>query len=123
MWCRRYMIDQSTQDYVKFARAKGLSQGEIYKNHILRNAIIPLAHGIPSSIILSITGALITETVYSIPGMGKMLPDSLTSFNNPMIVALTFIFTALAIFSVLAGDILITFIDPRISLDDKGGRK
>lgn len=123
IWVRRYMIDQSTSDYVKFARAKGLSQQETFLKHILRNAIIPIAQGLPSAIIATIGGAVMTETIFSAPGMGKMLPDAVNNFNNPMIVALTFIFTVLSIFSVFAGDILITFIDPRISLATKGGRK
>ena len=123
IWIRRYMIDQSSSDYVKFARAKGLSQSEIFVKHILRNAIIPIVNGIPSSIILTISGAVITETVFAIPGMGKMLPDSITAFNNPMIIALTFIFTSLSIFSLLLGDILVTLVDPRIQLAAKGGSR
>ncbi|MBE6114242.1 MAG: ABC transporter permease [Erysipelotrichaceae bacterium] len=123
MWIRRYMIDQSTQDYVKFAKSKGLSQKEIFNNHIMRNAIIPIAQGIPSSIVSVISGALITEAVYAVPGMGKMLPDSISAFNNPIVITLTFIFTGVSIFALLAGDLLITVIDPRISLADNGGRK
>lgn len=120
-WIRRYMIDQSTSDYVKFARAKGLSQKEIFKNHILKNAIIPIVNGIPGSIVLAIGGAVITESVFAIPGMGKMLPDAINSVNNNMVITLTFIFTTLSIFSLLAGDILLTIVDPRISLNAKKG--
>ena len=119
MWLRRYMIDQSNADYIKFARAKGLSEKEIYKNHILKNAIIPIVNGIPSSIILAISGAVITETVFAIPGMGKMLPDSIKAVNNNMVITLVFIFTTLAIFSVLLGDIMMTWVDPRIKLTKK----
>lgn len=121
MWLRRYMIDQSNADYVKFARAKGLSQGEIFRKHILRNAIIPIVNGIPASIILCISGALITESAFAVPGMGKMLPDAIKSTNNNMVITLVFIFTALSIFSVLIGDLLMTVVDPRISLTSKGG--
>lgn len=121
MWLRRYMIDQSNADYVKFAKSKGLSKREIFKSHILKNAIIPFVNGLPSSIILAISGAVITESVFSIPGMGKMLPDSITAANNNMIITLTFIFTSLSIFSVLLGDLLMTIVDPRISLDTKKG--
>lgn len=120
IWTRRYMVDQSNSDYVKFARAKGLSQKEIFNNHILKNAIIPIVNGIPASIILAISGAVITETVFAIPGMGKMLPDAIKSFNNSMVITLTFILTALSVLSLLLGDILITFVDPRIKLDNKG---
>ncbi|KAF0226428.1 MAG: peptide ABC transporter permease [Erysipelotrichaceae bacterium] len=125
MWTRRYMVDQNTADYVKFARSKGLSEWQIYLKHILRNAIIPIAHGLPGAIIGAIGGAIITERIYAIPGMGKMLNDSIRVFNNNMVITLTFIFTSLAILSVLLGDLLITRIDPRIILDDKkkGKRK
>jgi len=121
MWLRRYMIDQSNADYVKFARAKGLSQKEIFRRHILRNAIIPIVNGIPSSIILCISGALITESAFAVPGMGKMLPDAIKQCNNNMVITLVFIFTSLSILSVLAGDLLMTVVDPRISLTEKGG--
>ena len=122
MWLRRYMIDQSNADYVKFARAKGLSQKEIFRKHILRNAIIPIVNGIPASIILCISGALITESAFAVPGMGKMLPDAIKQTNNNMVITLVFIFTALSIFSVLIGDLLMTVVDPRISLTEKGGK-
>lgn len=122
-WVRRYMLDQANSDYVKFARAKGLSQREIFSKHILKNAIIPIVNGIPASVILCISGALITESAFAIPGMGKMLPDSITKMNNNMVITLTFIFSALAIFSVLLGDILMTIVDPRIQLAAKGDDK
>lgn len=125
MWTRRYMVDQSTADYVKFAKAKGLSESEIFSKHILKNAIIPIAHGIPGNIIGTISGAVITESIYAVSGMGKLLPDSIKAFNNQMVIALTFLFTFLSIFSLFAGDLLVTAIDPRISLvnNAKGGRK
>ncbi len=120
LWIRRYMVDQSSADYVKFARAKGLSNNEIFRTHILRNAIIPFVNGFPSAVILTISGAVITETVFAIPGMGKMLPDSIKAYNNPMVIGLTFIFTAVSIFALLLGDLLVTVVDPRIQLQAKG---
>lgn len=122
-WTRRYMIDQSTSDYVKFARAKGLSQGEIFNKHILKNAIIPIINGIPTSIVACISGAFITESAFAIPGMGKMLPESIKKLNNNMVVTLVFIYSSLAIFSVLIGDLLMTVVDPRIQLAAKKGKK
>ena len=58
--------------------------------------------------------------VFSIPGMGKMLPDAINANNNAMIITLTFIFTALSIIALLLGDVLMTFVDPRIQLSSKG---
>ena len=120
MWSRRFMIDQSNSDYVKFARAKGLSEREIFRKHILKNAIIPFVNGIPGSIILAISGAYITESVFAIPGMGKMLPDSITRMNLRMIICLIFIYTTLSVLSIMLGDILMTWVDPRIKLADGG---
>ena len=122
MWMRRYMIDQSTSDYVKFARSKGLSEGEIFSKHIMRNAIVPIARNIPGSILGALTGAIITERVYAVPGMGKMLTDAINNNNNAMIIGLTLIFTLLSVLSVILGDIMMAMVDPRISYQ-AGGRK
>lgn len=123
IWIRRYMIDQSSADYVKFAKAKGLSDKEISQRHIFRNAVIPIVNGIPRSIVGAIQGATITETVFAMSGMGKMLPDAIKGHNNTMVIGLLFIFTTLSILSVFAGDLLLTKVDPRISLQSKGGSK
>lgn len=123
IWVRRYMIDQQSADYVKFAKAKGLSEKEITKKHIFRNAIIPITNGIPMSIVGAIQGATITETIFAMSGMGKLLPESIKGHNNAMVIGLLFIFTTLSILAVFVGDILLTKVDPRISLQSKGGRK
>ncbi len=122
LWTRRYVVDQMNSDYVKFARAKGLNNQEIFSKHILKNAVIPIAQGIPSSLAGCLTGAIITEAVYSVGGMGKMLPNAINQYNNIIIVALTFLFSTISVLSVLAGDIILTKIDPRISLSEKAGR-
>ncbi|MGF3142481.1 ABC transporter permease [Facklamia sp. P13055] len=119
MWIRRYMVDQQSSDYVKFAKAKGLSQSEISRKHIFRNAIIPIVNGVPGAIIFSIAGATITEQVFAIPGMGKMLPDAILSHNNPITVGLIFIFSVLGVVSIMLGDIAMTLVDPRIRLEVK----
>ncbi len=116
LWIRRYMVDQVTADYVKFARSKGLSQAEVFFRHIMRNALIPIVHSIPVAVIASLSGAVITESFYAVPGMGKMIPTSMWDYNNPMLIALTFIFTVVSIAAIFLGDILVTLVDPRISL-------
>ncbi len=121
-WNRRYMIDQMNSDYVKFARAEGLSEKEIYSIHISRNALIYIVHGIPASILMSLTGAFITETVYSVPGVGRLLINSIGQHDNGVVVALTVFYTSLSLISVILGDLLLAKVDPRISLSaDKGG--
>ena len=122
VWIRRYMIDLQSQDPVRFARAKGLSEQEISNKHIFKNAMVPLVSSIPGAIIGVITGATLTETIFAFPGMGKMLIDSVKASNNSMVVGLVFIFTCLSIFALLLGDILMTMLDPRIKLTSKGGK-
>ena len=122
LWMRRYVVDQMNSDYVKFAKSKGLSKKEIFRNHIFKNAVIPIAHGIPTALAGCITGSIITESIYSVGGMGKMIPDSINNHNNSMIVALVFMFAGISILSVLLGDIVLTKVDPRISLSEKAGR-
>ena len=122
LWMRRYVVDQMNSDYVKFAKAKGLNKSEIFRRHIFKNAVIPIAHGIPTALAGCITGAIITEAVYSVGGMGKMIPDSINNYNNPMVIALVFIFAGISVLSVLLGDIVLTKVDPRISLSEKAGR-
>ena len=122
IWIRRYMIDLQSQDFVRFARAKGLSEKEISNKHIFKNAMVPLVSGIPGAVIGVIQGATLTETVFAFPGMGKMLIDSVKASNNSMVVGLVFIFTALSVFALLLGDVLMTMLDPRIKLTAKGGK-
>lgn len=122
IWIRRYMIDLQSQDFVRFARAKGLSEKEISNKHIFKNAMVPLVSGIPGAVIGVIQGATLTETVFAFPGMGKMLIDSVKASNNSMVVGLVFIFTGLSVFALLLGDILMTMLDPRIKLTTKGGK-
>ena len=86
IWIRRYMIDLQSQDFVRFARAKGLSEKEISNKHIFKNAMVPLVSGIPGAVIGVIGGATLTETVFAFPGMGKMLIDSVKASNNSMVV-------------------------------------
>lgn len=122
LWSRRYIVDQMNSDYVKFAKAKGLNKTEIFNRHIFKNAVIPIAQGIPASLAGCLTGAIITEAIYSVGGMGKMLPDAVKQHNNVIIIALTFLFSTISVLSVLLGDIVLIKIDPRISLSEKAGR-
>lgn len=122
-WVRRYMIDQMSSDYVKFARSQGLSEGEIFRKHILKNAIIPISQGIPGSIIGCLTGAIVTERVYGVPGMGKLLTEAINKTDNATIVAISFIYAVLSVIALLIGDIVMAKLDPRISFATGGGRK
>ncbi len=124
-WTRRYMIDQMNSDYVKFARAEGMSEREIYNIHIARNAMIYIVQGIPSSILFALTGALLTERVYGVPGVGGLMITAINQHDNAVIVAMTLILTSISIAGQILGDLLLAKYDPRISLstDSGGGRK
>ncbi|MFC3928503.1 ABC transporter permease [Streptococcus caprae] len=122
VWVRRYLIDQQLSDYVRFARAKGLSEKEISNNHIFKNSMVPIVANIPGAIVGVIVGATLTEKIYAFPGMGKTLIDGIQASNNNMVVGLSFIFSALGILAVMLGDILMTVLDPRIKLATKGGK-
>ncbi len=118
-WMRRYMIDQSNADYVKFARSGGLTEGEIFRNHIMKNAAIPIVHGIPASVLAALVGAIITERVYVVPGTGNLLTKAINSFDNGVIVGVTLFYAILSVTAIILGDILMSVIDPRISFSAK----
>ncbi len=118
-WLRRYMIDQMNSDFVKFARSGGLSEGEIFRKHILKNAIIPIVHDIPASILFALTGAIITERVYVVPGVGNMLTRAINAYDNGVIVGMVLFYAVLTVTSVILGDVLMSVLDPRISFTAK----
>ncbi|MBR4237748.1 ABC transporter permease [bacterium] len=119
-WLRRYMIDQMNSDYVKFARSGGLSEGEIFTKHIFKNAAIPIVHGIPGSILFSLVGALVTERVYVVPGVGNTLTKAINYYDNGVIVGITLFYSVLSVISIILGDVLMSMVDPRISFSSKG---
>ena len=118
-WLRRYMIDQMNSDYVKFARSGGLSEREIFSKHILKNAIIPLVHGIPGTILGALIGAIITERVYVVPGAGNLLTKAINMYDNGVIVGVTLFYAMLSVISIIMGDILMSMVDPRINFTSK----
>ena len=118
-WLRRYMIDQMNSDYVKFARSGGLSEHEIFSKHILKNAIIPIVHGIPGTVLGALTGAIITERVYVVPGAGNLLTEAINKYDNGVIVGMTLFYATLSVLSIILGDILMSMVDPRISFSSK----
>ena len=118
-WMRRYMVDQATSDYVKFARSGGLSEREIFTKHIMKNAAIPIVHGIPGQVLGAMIGAIITERVYVVPGAGNLLTEAINKYDNGVIVGVTLFYAVLSVVSVILGDILMATVDPRISFTTK----
>lgn len=114
MWMRRYMVDELNKDYIKLARAKGVKERTIMFQHVMRNAFIPLAQFLPATILLTITGSIYVESLYSIPGMGGLLVDAIQRQDNPIVQALVLLFSSLGIIGLFLGDVLMALIDPRI---------
>ena len=123
MWLRRYMVDETNKDYIKLARAKGVPNSTIWFRHVFRNSVVPMVNLIPGSILLTISGSIYVESLYSIPGMGGLLVDVIQRQDNNMVLALVVIFAALSILGLLLGDLLMAIVDPRISFTKKEGSR
>ena len=120
IWVRRFMVDELSNDYVKFARSKGLSEKTIMYKHVFRNAVVPLVRNIPATLLGAIVGSYYVETIWKIPGTGRLLVTALQSTppDVSVIEGLTLIYGAISMLSFLLGDIITVFFDPRIKLED-----
>lgn len=120
IWVRRFMIDELSSDYVKFARSKGLSENTIMYKHVFRNAVVPLVRNIPATLLGAIIGSYYVETIWKIPGTGRLLVTGLQSTppDISIIEGLTLIYGAISMLSFMLGDIVTVFFDPRIKLED-----
>jgi len=123
MWLRRYMVDELNKDYVRLARAKGVSGKNIMMKHVLRNAFVPMIQYIPTSLLYTVCGSIYIESLYSIPGMGGLLVDVIGRQDNPMVQAIVMIYSCIGIVGLLMGDLLMGLIDPRISFVKKEGAR
>jgi peptide/nickel transport system permease protein len=116
----RYMrsatLEQLSQEYVRSARSKGLSEGRVMTGHVLRNALIPLVTVIGIDVPLYLTGAVLTETVFSWPGMGRLFFDSLTVRDYPVLMGILVLGAVLIVVGNLVADVIYGLLDPRISL-------
>jgi oligopeptide transport system permease protein len=118
---RTSMLDVLNQDYIKTARAKGLSAITVVSKHTVRNAILPVVTIIGPIFVNVITGTLVVEQIFGVPGLGKHFVSSVYSNDYTMISGLTIFYSAILIFVIFVTDILYGFIDPRIRLG-KGGK-
>ena len=109
------------QDYVKFARAKGLSSRRVVGVHVFKNILIPLVTVVGLEIGGLIAFAVVTESIFAWPGMGKLIIDSINQLDRPVMVAYLMMITLLFIAINLAVDILYSVIDPRVRLRDVKG--
>lgn len=123
MWLRRYMVDETNKDYIKLARAKGVPNSTIWFRHVFRNSVVPMVQLIPGSILMTISGSIYVESLYSIPGMGGLLVDVIKRQDNNMVQALVILYSIMGILGLLLGDILMGIVDPRISFTKKEGSR
>lgn len=113
-YIRAAVIEQLSAGYVRTAYAKGLSSWVVVGRHILRNALIPVVTLIALDIPTLFTGALVTEQVFRVPGIGSLLIDSIERSDTPVVMSITFIYAILIVAFNLIADLLYGWLDPRI---------
>ena len=114
---RASMLDNLNQDYVRTARAKGLTERSVVLGHVLRNSLIPVVTVIALGVPTIFGGAIITEQVFKVNGIGQLLIGAIHANDIPMVQTLTFIFAMLIVLFNLIADVLYGILDPRIRYD------
>jgi peptide/nickel transport system permease protein len=115
---RGSIIDVSTQDYLRTARAKGLSERAVIWRHSVRNAMLPVVTVLGVRIAFILSGTIIVETVFAIPGIGRLFTDSVFRLDYQVVQSLVVIFAVLVVVINLLTDLTYAVIDPRIRLRD-----
>jgi peptide/nickel transport system permease protein len=111
---RASMLEVLSQDYIRTAQAKGLASRDVLMRHALKNAAVPIVTVIGIGIALLISGVVVTETVFAIPGIGRLTVDAILRRDYPIIQAVTLLFSAVYVLINLAVDLSYTLLDPRI---------
>ena len=114
-YVRSAMLDVIRLDYVTTARSKGLKERVVVMKHVVRNALIPVVTLVALQMPAVFGGAIVTEQIFRIPGIGSLLIDAILRNDTPVIMAVTFVFSCLVIFFNLVADVLYGWLDPRIS--------
>jgi peptide/nickel transport system permease protein len=114
-YVRSAMLDVVGMDYVTTARAKGLRDRTVVIGHAARNAMIPVVTLVALQMPHVFGGAIVTEEIFRVPGIGSLLINSILASDTPVVMAITFVFAALVILFNLIADLLYGFLDPRIS--------
>lgn len=108
------MIEESSKDYVRVAKSKGLNQNEIYKKHILRNSLISVITVIGMITIYLITGTIVIENVFALPGLGTLLMEGISRKDYPLVQGIVLYISFSVILINFIIDIMYSIIDPRI---------
>jgi peptide/nickel transport system permease protein len=116
-WYRTLFLEEVEKDYVRTARAKGLSETYVLFTHVLKNAMIPILTGVVVVLPLLFIGSLITESFFSIPGLGSYTIDAINKQDFAIVRAMVFLGSALYILGLLLTDISYTLVDPRVRLN------
>ena len=114
-YVRSAALDVIRLDYVTTARAKGLAEGVVVLKHVVRNALIPVVTLVALQMPAIFGGAIVTEQIFRIPGIGSLLIDAILRNDTPVIMAVTFVFSCLVLVFNLVADLLYGWLDPRIS--------
>lgn len=114
---RSATLDVLGSDYIRTANAKGLSKTKVLFKHALRNSLTPVITYAGPMIAFIITGSLVVESIYNVPGIGSSYVQSITNRDYPLVMGLTIFLTYLVIFMVLISDILYKVVNPRVDLD------
>ncbi|MCL1802818.1 MAG: ABC transporter permease [Eubacteriaceae bacterium] len=117
---RTELLEILGSDYMLFAESKGISGAALFFRHALRNALIPIITVLAPLIVALMTGSLVVERIFSIPGIGSLLVSAIQANDYNVIIALSFIYSAMYIFIMLVLDILYGIIDPRIRITKEG---
>jgi peptide/nickel transport system permease protein len=119
-YSRASMLEVLGQDYVRTARAKGVSENKVVFKHALRNALIPIVTILGLDLPGLVVGAALTETVFNWPGMGRLFVDMAFAREYSVIMAITMITAVVVILGNLIADVLYAVVDPRVRLTGKG---
>jgi peptide/nickel transport system permease protein len=114
-YVRSAVLDVIKLDYVTTARSKGLAERVVVLKHVVRNALIPVVTLVALQMPAVFGGAIVTEQIFRIPGIGSLLIDAILRNDTPVIMAVTFVFSCLVILFNLIADLLYGWLDPRIS--------
>jgi peptide/nickel transport system permease protein len=102
-------------DYVTTARSKGLAERVVIVKHVVRNALIPVVTLVALQMPAIFGGAIVTEQIFRVPGIGSLLISAMLANDTPVIMAVTFVFSILVVFCNLLADVIYGWLDPRIS--------
>lgn len=116
-YMRSGMLEQIRQDYVRTARAKGLGEGKVVFKHAMRNALIPIVTVLGLSFPFLIGGAVLIETIFAWPGMGRTIVTAIFQRDYPLVLASAFIISVMVVLGSLIADILYSVVDPRVRVE------